>query len=135
MARLRLGYTTQVQPGRRNLPSAKQHDKEHAAMKTAFNPFFFQELLIEQSLKGVQTLVKMAEANEKMVVQALDFQRKNRDEAVKVVEQLGEQAKANTRLWVDMAEKVLAYQVQGYKQASKASIDEFNKQVAQFSKS
>jgi len=104
-------------------------------MKTAFNPFFFQELLIEQSLKGVQTLVKMAEANEKMVVQALDFQRKNRDEAVKVVEQLGEQAKANTRLWVDMAEKVLAYQVQGYKQASKASIDEFNKQVAQLSKS
>ncbi len=104
-------------------------------VKLPINPFQVGEIMIDQSVKALQTMVKMTEQNEKIALQAFDFNRKNREEGVKMIELAGEQLKQNTRLFVDMFDKLISFQVQSYKQASKASVDEINKQVAQFSKS
>lgn len=104
-------------------------------VKNVFNPFQIGEIAVEQSLRALQTSVKIAETNEKFVQQMIDFQRKNREEALKSVDVLAEQVKQNLRLFAEMGDKVLAFQVQSYKAASKAGVDEINKQFAQFSKS
>ena len=57
------------------------------------------------------------------------------DARVKLIEQAGEQMKQSTRLFADMFDKMLSFQVQSYQQATKATTEQFNKQVAQFSKS
>jgi hypothetical protein len=104
-------------------------------VKFPVNPFQIGEIMIDQSVKAMHNLVKVAEQNEKAALQVIDFNRKNREEGVKLVELAGEQMKQTTRLFVDLFDKVLSFQMQSYKQASKASMDELNKQVAQFSKS
>ena len=52
-----------------------------------------------------------------------------------MIELAGEQIKQSNRLFVDLFDKVLSLQMQSYKQASKVSMDELNRQVAVFSKS
>ena len=104
-------------------------------LKFPINPFQVGELMIDQSVKAMHNMVKVAEQNEKVAQQVIDFNRKNREEGVKMVELAGEQLKQTTRLFVDLFDKVVSFQMQSYKQASKAGMDELNKQVAQFSKS
>ena len=103
-------------------------------IKFPVNPFQVSEILLDQSVKAMQNWVKVAEQGEKMTAQVMDFNRKNREESVKLIEQAGEQMKQSTRLFADMFDKMLSFQVQSYQQASKASVEQFNKQVAQFSK-
>jgi hypothetical protein len=103
-------------------------------MKLPINPFQFNELIIDQSLKAVQNWVKVAEQGEKMTAQVIEFNKKNREESIKLIEATGEQFKQSTRLFADLFDKMFAFQVQSYQQASKASVEQFNKQVAQFSK-
>jgi len=100
-----------------------------------FNPFQVSEFFIDQSLKALQNGVKLAEQNEKMALQMLDIQRKNREEGVKMIESAADQLKQTTRLFIDLFEKTVNSQVQTYRQASKSTVEEFSKQVAQFSKS
>ena len=103
-------------------------------IKFPVNPFQVSEIILDQSVKAMQNWVKVAEQGEKMTAQVMDFNRKNREESVKLIEQAGEQIKQSTRLFADMFDKMLSFQVQSYQQASKASVEQFNKQVAQFSK-
>lgn len=95
----------------------------------------FTETLIDFQIKSLHNAVKIAEQAEKMTVQVLDIQRKQREEGLKLVEKAAEQAKQNSRVLVDLTERWMAFHTQNYKQASKATVDQFNKQVAQFSKS
>lgn len=104
-------------------------------IKFPVNPFQISELLLDQSVKAMQNWVKVAEQGEKMTAQVIDFNRKNREESVKLIEQAGEQMKQSTRLFADMFDKMLSFQVQSYQQATKATTEQFSKQVAQFSKS
>ena len=104
-------------------------------IKFPVNPFQVSEILLDQSVKAMQNWVKVAEQGEKMTAQVMDFNRKNREESVKLIEQAGEQMKQSTRLFADMFDKMLSFQVQSYQQATKATTEQFNKQVAQFSKS
>ena len=104
-------------------------------IKFPVNPFQVSEMLLDQSVKAMQNWVKVAEQGEKMTAQVMDFNRKNREESVKLIEQAGEQMKQSTRLFADMFDKMLSFQVQSYQQATKATTEQFNKQVAQFSKS
>ena len=104
-------------------------------IKFPVNPFQVSEIILDQSVKAMQNWVKVAEQGEKMTAQVIDFNRKNRDESVKLIEQAGEQLKQSTRLFADMFDKMLSFQVQSYQQATKATTEQFNKQVAQFSKS
>jgi len=104
-------------------------------IKFPVNPFQISEILLDQSVKAMQNWVKVAEQGEKMTAQVIEFNRKNRDESVKLIEQAGEQLKQSTRLFTDMFDKMLSFQVQSYQQATKATTEQFNKQVAQFSKS
>ena len=78
--------------------------------------------------------MSVAEQGETLTAQAIEFNRKNREESVKLIEQAGEQIKQSTRLFADMFDKMVSFQVQSYQQAGKASVEQFNKQVAQFSK-
>jgi len=104
-------------------------------IKFPVNPFQVSEIILDQSVKAMQNWVKVAEQGEKTAAQVIDFNRKNREESVKLIEQAGEQLKQSTRLFADMFDKMLSFQVQGYQQATKATTEQFNKQVAQFSKS
>ncbi len=99
------------------------------------NPFQITELMIDQSLKALHNSVKVAEQGDKMAQQVIDFNRKNREESVKMVETFANQAKQNTRALVEMTEKWTAFYTNNYKQVSKATSEHINKQVAQFSKS
>lgn len=96
-------------------------------VKFPFNPFQFSEIAIDQSLKAMQAMVKVAEQNDKIAQQMIDFNRKNREEGVKMIEAAGEQMKQSSRLFVDMFDKMLSFQAQNYKQATQVA--------AQFSKS
>lgn len=97
--------------------------------------FQFSEMMIDQSLKALHNSVKVAEQGEKMTQQVIEFNRKNREEAVKMAETFATQAKQNTRALVEMTEKWTAFYSSNYKQVSKATSEHINKQVAQFSKS
>lgn len=96
-------------------------------VKFPFNPFQFSEIAIDQSLKALNVMVKAAEQNDKIAQQVIDFNRKNREDGLKMVEAAGEQMKQSSRLFVDMFDKMLNFQAQSYKQASQVA--------AQFSKS
>ncbi|MBN9414361.1 MAG: hypothetical protein J0I12_02940 [Candidatus Eremiobacteraeota bacterium] len=98
------------------------------------NPFQLNEVIIDQSVKAMQNWVKVAEQGEKMTAQVLEFNKKNREESLKLIEASAEQFKQSTRLFTDLFDKMLSFQVQNYQQASKATVEQFNKQVAQFSK-
>ncbi len=98
------------------------------------NPFQVNEVIIDQSIKAMQNWVKVAEQGEKMTAQVIEFNKKNREESLKLIEASGEQLKQSTRLFADLFDKMLSFQVQNYQQASKATVEQFNKQVAQFSK-
>lgn len=98
------------------------------------NPFQLNEVIIDQSVKAMQNWVKVAEQGEKMTAQVLEFNKKNREESLKLMEASAEQLKQSTRLFTDLFDKMLSFQVQNYQQASKATVEQFNKQVAQFSK-
>lgn len=98
------------------------------------NPFQVNEVIIDQSIKAMQNWVKVAEQGEKMTAQVIEFTKQNREESLKLIEASGEQAKQSTRLFADLFDKMLSFQVQNYQQASKATVEQFNKQVAQFSK-
>lgn len=103
-------------------------------IKFPVNPFQVSELILDQSVKAMHNWVKVAEQSEKTAAQVVEFNKKNREESVKLIEQAGEQIKQSTRLFADLFDKMLSFQVQSYQQASKASVEQFNKQVAQFSK-
>jgi hypothetical protein len=109
--------------------------KDHTTMKfPVMNPFQVNEVIIDQSIKAMQNWVKVAEQGEKMTAQVIEFNKKNREESLKLIEASGEQLKQSTRLFADLFDKMLSFQVQNYQQASKATVEQFNKQVAQFSK-
>ena len=85
--------------------------------------------MIDNSTKAFASMFWFQEQGEKFVQMWMDQNKMSREQAVKMSEQIAEQARENQRLLQDMVQQSVKLSFDTYKTASQQSLDQLQKQV------